>query len=113
MREEQWLEIPDEEMAFEEPRNRQQIHEQDECPKRLIPCERRCGEFIAADKLEHHMQCLCIKRPFPPIRCRLGCGELFAGGAHDSLIIIKIFDMLDGVQLVSERAVHLVEDRGM
>ena len=43
MREEQWLEIPDEEMSYEEPRNRQQIHEQDECPKRLIPCERRCG----------------------------------------------------------------------
>ena len=64
---------------------RQQIHEQDECPKRLIPCERRCGEFVAADKLEHHMQCLCIKRPFPPIRCRLGCGELFAGGAHEIL----------------------------
>ena len=65
--------------------HRQQIHEQDECPKRLIPCERRCGEFVAADKLEHHMQCLCIKRPFPPIRCRLGCGELFAGGAHEIL----------------------------
>ena len=71
--------------AFDEPRNRQQIHEQDECPKRLIPCERRCGEFVAADKLEHHMQCLCIKRPFPPIRCRLGCGELFSGGAHEIL----------------------------
>ena len=51
----------------------------------MIPCERRCGEFVAADKLDHHMQCLCIKRPFPPIRCRLGCGELFAGGAHEIL----------------------------
>ena len=51
----------------------------------MIPCERRCGEFVAADKLEHHMACLCIKRPFPPIRCRLGCGELFAGGAHEIL----------------------------
>ena len=85
MRDEQWTEIPDEEMSYEEPRTRQQIHEQDICIKRLVPCDRRCGEFIAYDKLEHHMRVLCIKRPFPPIRCRLGCGEQFAGGAHEIL----------------------------
>ena len=88
LREEEWLRAPeDAEDDLEEqgPRTCQQIHESDECPKRLVPCDRRCGEWIAADKLDHHMTTLCIKRPFPPIKCRLGCGAIFAGGAHEIL----------------------------
>ena len=62
-----------------------QVHEQDECPKRLVPCDRRCGEWVAADALDHHMTVMCIKRPFPEIWCRLGCGVYFKGGAHEVL----------------------------
>jgi len=91
-REEEWMVLEDADPEVEaggpppaHPRTMQQVHEQDECPKRLVPCDRRCGEWVAADALDHHMTVMCIKRPFPEIWCRLGCGVYFKGGAHEVL----------------------------
>lgn len=33
----------------------------------------------------NHMKVSCVKRPFPPVKCRLGCGEEFHGGLHRML----------------------------
>lgn len=35
-----------------------------------------------------HMKVSCVKRPFPPVKCRLGCGEEFHGGLHRMLQVI-------------------------
>lgn len=63
----------------------QDYHEEVVCPRRLVPCERKCGEWVPFSDLQEHMDNLCIKRPFPPLLCRLGCGAQFAGGAHRML----------------------------
>ena len=63
----------------------QQYHEQKGCRRRLTPCPRRCGEYVAYEELVHHLNKLCVKRPFPPLYCRLGCGLKFGGGAHKML----------------------------
>ncbi|CAM9728738.1 unnamed protein product [Scytosiphon promiscuus] len=81
MREEEWLspslENPDVPL--------QQHHEEDECPRRLVPCGQRCGEWLPFEDLMKHMKVSCVKRPFPPVKCRLGCGEEFHGGLHRML----------------------------
>lgn len=45
----------------------------------------RCGQWLPFEELMHHMTVSCVKRPFPPIKCRLGCGETFEGGLHRML----------------------------
>lgn len=45
----------------------------------------RCGEWIHFKDRQHHAEALCAKRPFPPIVCRLGCGQGFPGGLHQML----------------------------
>ncbi|CAM9192084.1 unnamed protein product, partial [Choristocarpus tenellus] len=78
LREEEWLSP-----SLTNPNiSRQQRHEESECPRRLVPCKQRCGEWLPFVERDHHMKFLCIKRPFPPIECRLGCGEAFSGGLH-------------------------------
>lgn len=37
-----------------------------------------------------HMKISCIKRPFPPVKCRLQCGEEFHGGLHRMLQVEPI-----------------------
>eukprot|EP00752_Nemacystus_decipiens_P009918 g8850.t1 len=63
----------------------QQHHEEAECPRRLVPCGQRCGEWLPFEDLMKHMKVSCVKRPFPPVKCRLGCGEEFHGGLHRML----------------------------
>lgn len=63
----------------------QRHHEEKECPRRLVGCPRRCGEWINFEDLKVHVDTLCVKRPFPPLVCRLGCGETFSGGVHRML----------------------------
>ncbi|KAJ8608520.1 hypothetical protein CTAYLR_005737 [Chrysophaeum taylorii] len=78
-REEQWMATRPDGVTV------QQWHEKHECARRLVPCERRCGEWVAFCELQHHLDKLCIKRPFPELHCRLGCGQTFSGGAHEFL----------------------------
>lgn len=63
----------------------QQYHETEECVKRLVACPRNCLEWVVFEKLEHHLEELCTKRPAEPIFCRQGCGASF-GGDVDKLI---------------------------
>lgn len=56
-----------------------QYHEEIECPKRLVPCHNKCGEWVPAEELEQHMLKYCVKRPLPPLVCRTGCGLVFEG----------------------------------
>ncbi|CAM9295206.1 unnamed protein product [Ectocarpus sp. 12 AP-2014] len=63
----------------------QQHHEESECPRRPVPCGQRCGEWLPFEDLMKHMKVSCVKRPFPPVKCRLGCGEEFHGGLHRML----------------------------
>jgi hypothetical protein len=37
------------------------------------------------EDLALHLDKLCVKRPFPPLGCRLGCGAEFGGGVHKML----------------------------
>jgi hypothetical protein len=56
-----------------------EVHEQVECPRRLTPCSNHCGEWVVAEQLEHHLLARCVKRPLPPLECRVGCGLEFKG----------------------------------
>ena len=38
-------------------------------------------DLSGSDKIVHQRLCLPL-RPVPPMPCRLGCGEMFEGGAH-------------------------------
>eukprot|EP00904_Undaria_pinnatifida_P002728 jgi/Undpi1/12456/HiC_scaffold_5.g02127.m1 len=81
MREEEWLSpsLADASVPC------QQHHEEIECPRRLVPCSQRCGEWLPFEDLAQHVKVYCVKRPFPPVKCRLGCGEEFHGGLHRML----------------------------
>ncbi len=48
-------------------------------------CPRKCGEWIHFEELKVHVDTLCVKRGFPPLHCRLGCGAQFSGGMHRML----------------------------
>lgn len=63
----------------------QQFHEENECPKRLKPCPRKCLEWATFEELDKHLELFCVKRPAHPIICRLGCGKTF-GGVVEQLI---------------------------
>ena len=58
-----------------------QYHEFYECSRRQVPCPLKCGELVHYDELEKHVKDECVKRPVPPMPCRLGCGKMFYGGA--------------------------------
>lgn len=60
----------------------QKHHEKHACPRRLVRCKRRCGEWVHYEDLSRHLAETCVKRPFPPLQCRLGCGLTFSGGVH-------------------------------
>jgi hypothetical protein len=60
----------------------QRYHEEEECRRRLVPCTLKCGEWVHHEELEKHVVHECVKRPVPPMPCRLGCDKMFAGGAH-------------------------------
>ena len=61
----------------------QQMHEEKECPRRLVRCPQKCGEWVNFEDLSHHLDHACLKRPLPPLLCRNeGCGATFTGGAH-------------------------------
>lgn len=64
---------------------RQQYHETQECPKRLVMCPLQCMEWVCAEILDKHTKELCPKRPAEPFVCRLGCGARF-GGTVEQLI---------------------------
>ena len=64
---------------------RQEIHETSECRKRMVACPNKCLEWVTAEKLEYHMEEMCVKRAAKPIECRLGCGKMF-GGIVESMI---------------------------
>lgn len=82
LREEQWIAHKS---GVKENITVQRWHEKYDCIRRLVPCDRRCGEWVAFIELEHHLTMLCVKRPFPELRCRLGCGATFNGGMHEFL----------------------------
>jgi hypothetical protein len=63
----------------------QQYHEENECPKRLKPCPRKCLEWATFEDMPKHMDYYCVKRPAQPIMCRLGCEKMF-GGLVEQLI---------------------------
>jgi len=62
-----------------------QWHERQDCGRRLVPCARRCGEWVPADDVEHHLEHECIKRPLPELACRLGCDAIFKGSVMEML----------------------------
>lgn len=78
--------------------SRQQYHETEECVKRLVNCPRQCLEWVVFEKLEHHMNELCTKRPANPIFCRLGCGAQYGG------LVEKLIESED------ERMMHETEE---
>ncbi|CAM9525720.1 unnamed protein product [Ectocarpus fasciculatus] len=63
----------------------QQFHEENECPKRLKPCPRKCLEWATFEDMPRHLDWYCVKRPAQPIMCRLGCQTMF-GGRVEQLI---------------------------
>lgn len=63
----------------------QQYHEENECPKRLKPCPRKCLEWATFEEMPRHLDWYCVKRPAKPIMCRLGCEKMF-GGRVEQLI---------------------------
>jgi hypothetical protein len=65
------------------------------CPRRLVPCPRRCGEYIVHEEVGRHLALLCVNRPAPPLVCRLGCGMLFEGGRHHMLQVCYVATSTD------------------
>lgn len=57
------------------------------CNSRIFFCPRDCGVWVPHLHLAHHMRELCMKRPVGDLLCRLGCGKVYQGGAHDLLAL--------------------------
>ncbi|KAJ8575020.1 hypothetical protein ON010_g4193 [Phytophthora cinnamomi] len=72
----QWCEvIYDHESEYEE-----------QCSSRIVYCPRDCGVWLPHFELAApHMRDLCVRRPVGDLRCRLGCGQVYQGGAHELL----------------------------
>ena len=83
-------------------------HELFECPRRLVPCPLRCGELVHFDQLDTHLRDDCVKRPVPPMPCRLGCGKMFAGGAWRLLELEE-----ERLQHEFEECPHRMMDSGL
>lgn len=58
-----------------------------ECASRIVLCPRDCGVWVPHVHLDHHMCELCMKRPVGDLLCRLGCGQVYQGGAHELLAL--------------------------
>ncbi|TMW63796.1 hypothetical protein Poli38472_002737 [Pythium oligandrum] len=58
-----------------------------QCVYRIVTCPRHCGVFLPHFDLALHMNELCVKRPVDDLPCRLGCGEVFQGGADELLTL--------------------------
>ncbi|GLE04824.1 hypothetical protein PINS_up013803 [Pythium insidiosum] len=57
------------------------------CDSRIVACPRDCGVFLPHLSLARHMDELCVRRPVGDLRCRLGCGAVYQGGAHELLAL--------------------------
>lgn len=79
-------------LVLEHQRWKQMIYEHEDehrthCDSRISYCPRDCGVWIPHLRLEHHMHELCMKRPVGDLLCRLGCGKIYQGGAHQLLAL--------------------------
>lgn len=57
------------------------------CSSRIVFCPRACGVWLPHVHLERHMRELCVKRPVGDLLCRLGCGRVYQGSAHELLAL--------------------------
>ncbi|KAJ0399546.1 hypothetical protein P43SY_006092 [Pythium insidiosum] len=57
------------------------------CDSRIVACPRDCGVFLPQLRLATHMSDLCVRRPIGDLCCRLGCGAVYQGGAHELLAL--------------------------
>ncbi|KAI9990357.1 hypothetical protein PInf_021167 [Phytophthora infestans] len=62
--------------------------DEEQCSSRIVHCPRECGVWLPHFDLEvPHMRDLCVRRPVGDLRCRLGCGQVYQGGAHELLTL--------------------------
>ncbi|ETN04799.1 hypothetical protein, variant [Phytophthora nicotianae INRA-310] len=62
--------------------------EEEKCSSRIVYCPRECGIWLPHfDLAVPHMRDLCVRRPVGDLRCRLGCGQVYQGGAHELLAL--------------------------
>ncbi|POM78849.1 Hypothetical protein PHPALM_3574 [Phytophthora palmivora] len=60
----------------------------EQCSSRIVYCPRECGIWLPHfDLAVPHMRDLCVRRPVGDLRCRLGCGRVYQGGAHELLTL--------------------------
>ncbi|KAG7401681.1 hypothetical protein PHYBOEH_011635 [Phytophthora boehmeriae] len=60
----------------------------DHCTCRIVYCPRDCGVWLPHFQLAvPHMRDLCVRRPVGDLLCRLGCGQVYKGGAHELLAL--------------------------
>ncbi|RLN88641.1 hypothetical protein BBJ28_00017611 [Nothophytophthora sp. Chile5] len=60
----------------------------DQCTSRIVCCPRDCGVWVPHFQLAvPHMRDLCVRRPVGDLRCRIGCGQVYKGGAHELLVL--------------------------
>ncbi|KAE8889945.1 hypothetical protein PF006_g5320 [Phytophthora fragariae] len=61
---------------------------EEQCSSRIVYCPRDCGVWLPHfDLAVPHMRDLCVRRPVGDLRCRLGCGRVYQGGAHQLLTL--------------------------
>ncbi|KAG7386068.1 hypothetical protein PHYPSEUDO_000660 [Phytophthora pseudosyringae] len=59
---------------------------EEQCSSRIVYCPRECGVWLPHfDLAVPHMRDLCVRRPVGDLLCRLGCGRVYRGGAHELL----------------------------
>lgn len=61
-----------------------------QCSSRIVSCPRDCGVWMPHLQLDHHTRETCVKRPVGDLFCRLGCGRVYQGGAHELLALEQI-----------------------
>ncbi|KAG6976715.1 hypothetical protein JG688_00001061 [Phytophthora aleatoria] len=60
----------------------------EQCLSRIVYCPRECGVWLPHfDLAVPHMRDLCVRRPVGDLLCRLGCGRVYQGGAHELLTL--------------------------
>ncbi|GMF21216.1 unnamed protein product [Phytophthora lilii] len=65
-----------------------ETEEEEHCSSRIVYCPRDCGIWLPHfDLAVPHMRDLCVRRPVGDLRCRLGCGRVYQGGAHELLTL--------------------------
>ncbi|KAG1705146.1 hypothetical protein DVH05_004082 [Phytophthora capsici] len=60
---------------------------EEQCSCRIVYCSRDCGVWLPHFDLAVHMKDLCVRRPVGDLLCRLGCGQIYQGGAHELLTL--------------------------